>query len=153
VKITTKSHIDHGLRPQHLDFIGKTFGHRTKFFIETIELPHGIAPLRCGLVGPLTDHKGVDASEVEFRRRGDRIVPSRMMTSAACEARGLHLIPMSRKLTVIGGIDVESGDCILFTAYGGPLAPREVGDPFVTDADELVKNFHFWRQHALLELE
>lgn len=151
MKITTKSHVDHGLRSQHIDFIGEAFGHRTGFFIETVELPHGIAPLPCSLVGPLTGFKAVDATEVEFRRRGDRIVPSRMMTGAAAWARGLHLIPTSRKLTVIGGIDAESGDCILFTAYGGPLAPREVGDPNITHVDDLVKSFHFWLEHALLD--
>ena len=38
---------------------------------------------------------------------------------------------------------------MLFTAFGGPLAPREPGDPDMTDAKEIAESKKFWSEHAL----
>lgn len=40
--------------------------------------------------------------------------------------------------------------CVLYTAYGGPQAPREPGDPSIKSWEELVASREFWSQHALL---
>jgi hypothetical protein len=64
----------------------------------------------------------------------------------------------TRILTVIGGHlpvkdngphAVDSSRCVLYTAFGGPMAPREPGDPSITDVDDLKESTLFWAQHAL----
>jgi hypothetical protein len=40
--------------------------------------------------------------------------------------------------------------CMLYTAFGGPLAPKEPGDPTLKDS-EREESEKFWSQHALVE--
>jgi hypothetical protein len=52
----------------------------------------------------------------------------------------------SRLVTVIAG---PHGDaCILYTAFGGPQAPREPFDPSLDDAGRAC-SVAFWAEHAL----
>lgn len=53
---------------------------------------------------------------------------------------------MSRYLSVIAG--PYQGVTALFTAYGGPIAPREPLDPNIPPS-ELVASVRFWKKHAL----
>jgi hypothetical protein len=39
--------------------------------------------------------------------------------------------------------------CVLYTAYGGPQAPREPGDPAIKDFAEQAASEIFWSEHAL----
>lgn len=135
--ITTDSHLDHHLSPAHVAFIRERFGDRTAFFLETIELPPELPALPCELHGPATGEDPVPEAEVTYAVRGTRKGPSRLCKRAPV---------LVRTLTVIGG--PHEGKCILYTAYGGPCAPREPWDETLesTARGEAVD---FWALHAL----
>lgn len=138
MQITSDTHVDHALTPDHLAFILKAFASKGAFFLETIELPEGLSPLPCGLHGPVMGDTPVPDNEVTFTPRGGRPGPSRM-----CD-RPTRLV---RTMTVIGGLD-NRGEMILYTAYGGPAAPREPWDPSLDEAQRLEAE-RFWSTHAL----
>jgi hypothetical protein len=132
MQITSDTHADHALTPDHLAFVLARFGDRQAFFLETVDLPEEFASLPCSLHGPVPE------SEVTYITRGDRPGPSRMCDRPA---------RMVRTMTVIGGPDA-SGATILYTAYGGPAAPREPWDPGLDDAGR-EESRRFWSEHAL----
>lgn len=135
--IAPASHLDHNLSPAHVAFIRDRFGDRTAFFLETVELPADLPSLVCNLHGPVTGGAPVSESEVTYSIRGTRQGPSRMCSRAPVEVR---------TLTVIGG--VHEGQCILFTAYGGPSCPREPWDETLDEAGREAAQA-FWAEHAL----
>lgn len=137
MQITPASHLDHNLAPAHVDFIRAAFGNRTTFFLETIELPQNLPDLPCNLHGPATGQPPVLESEVTYAIRGGRKGPSRLCARPSI---------VTRLLTVIGGI--HEGECILFTAYGGPCAPREVWDETLDEPGREISKA-FWAEHAL----
>ena len=139
MKIVNKSHLDHGLSPEHLAFIREKFGGRSEFFIETVELPAELPSLKCGLHGPIMGEDPVPEDEVFYRKRGNGRGASRLCSRPPIE---------TRKLTVIGG---PGGDdlCVLYTAYGGPLAPREPEDTSLSNEKEREESVAFWNEHAL----
>ena len=53
-------------------------------------------------------------------------------------------------MTVVAGPH-DGHPCVLYTAYGGPIAPREPWDPALTDTlgIDLAASLTFWREHAL----
>lgn len=130
------SHIDH-TTPAHQAFILERFGDRTAFFIETVELPPNLPGLACDLHGPQTGEPPVSEAEVVYQPRGTRAWSSR-----TCQRPALTV----RMMTVIGG--VHEGECILFTAYGGPCAPKELQDPTLR-AEDREASVAFWAEHAL----
>ncbi len=137
MKITKDSHVDHALTTYHTALIMAMFGDRQAFFIETVELPADVAELPCGLHGPVTGSAPVPDSECLMVVRGDRKGPSRLCNRPAT---------LTNKLTVIGGM--HEGACILYTAFGGPQAPREPWDESLTDIEREVSKA-FWADHAL----
>lgn len=134
MQITKDSHLDHGLPEAVVTLIAERFAGRSAFFIETVELPDHLPPVPCNLHGPATGEPPVNDAEAYPLRRGDRAWASRMCDRPPA---------MVRQVTVIAG---PHGDapCVLYTAYGGPLAPREVGDPESTE-----DSVAFWAEHAL----
>lgn len=54
---------------------------------------------------------------------------------------------MVRTMTVIGGPD-DHGETILYTAYGGPSAPREPWDSTLNE-EQRAQAQQFWSEHAL----
>lgn len=146
MKLHEKSHVDHGLTPAQVEHIVARFADRDAFFIETIELPLELGKARCDLFGPLVGDEPIPESEVFYEKRGDREWKSRMI-EAAYERT-------TRKVTVIAGPlderELGCGDqvhaCVLYTAFGGPLAPHEPGDPKCRDAEV---SREFWAKHAL----
>lgn len=132
------SHLDHALTLDHLQFILARLGERNEFFIETLELPPELSPLPCALRGPVVGEAPVPEAEVHYAPRGGRGWPSRLVAWEPSE---------SRSVTVIAG---PHGDlpCVLFTAYGGPLAPREPGDPDLPEVERAASEA-FWGEHAL----
>ena len=50
-------------------------------------------------------------------------------------------------MTVIGGPDGDD-PCVLYTAFGGPAAPREPWDPSLDEAG-WAASLAFWEAHAL----
>jgi len=139
-KITEASHLDHGLTEAQIDFLKKTFADKAEFFIETVELPAELGIVYCGLFGPIMGDEPVPEADVFYAKRGEREHDSRMVKR---EQRP------TRKVTVIAG-EHEGEPCVLFTAFGGPLAPKEPQDT-EHGSDERSQSEDFWSQHALAE--
>lgn len=139
--ITPDSHLDHGLKPAHLEYLTKRFADRTAFFIETIELPTYLPTVPCGLYGPAMGDEPVLESEVTYRVRDGRAGPTRTCT-------GWRRGRRTWKLTVVAGPH-EGQPCVLYTAYGGPAAPREPWDPSLSP-EEAAESRAFWAVHALV---
>jgi len=131
-----ESHFDHGLSAEQVEYVMKLFTDREAFFIETIELPEALGTVPCGLHGPLTGGAPVEESEVTYAKRGTRAWNSRLVDRP---------LQQMRTVTVIAGPHDEH-TCIVFTMYGGPLAPQEPGDPGCRDVDA---SKAFWSEHAL----
>ena len=139
MKISEKAHLDHGLSKKHLDYLLFAFASRDRFFIETIYFPEELDEIPCALYGPTMGDAPLKEGEVFYTRRGDRPNLSRMV----------HLPSRpTRQVTVIAG-PREGLPCALYTAFGGPLAPKEPGDPSLTEPEEMRKATAFWREHAL----
>ena len=139
MKITSDSHLDHDLTPAHVARLLERFANKTGFFIETVELSAELPPVMCGLHGPAVGDAPVPESEVEYVVRGARLGASRVVDRAPRP---------TRKLTVIAGPhDDES--CILYTAFGGPVAPREPFDEGLKTEAEKQASKDFWAVHAL----
>jgi len=131
-----KSHTDHGLTEAQLAFVLETFADRDAFFIETVELPEDLGTVPCGLHGPLMGDAPVVEAEVTYAKRGDRPWASRLVEREARQVR---------QLSVIAG---PAGDdsCVLYTAFGGPVTPRE---PFDAPDAEREDSLKVWNEHAL----
>jgi hypothetical protein len=145
LNIISGSHLDHALTMQHLRFILATFGNRDGFFAETVAMPPELPPLPCGLRGPAVGGDPVPDAHVQMVCRPGRTYPSRVILPAFMPEHIWNL--ESRVLTVIAG-PVGDLPCVLFTAYGGPLAPREPGDPSLPE-DQREASIEFWKTHAL----
>lgn len=135
--ISRESHLDHNLTFGHLKLILETFGTSEGFSIQTLELPPGLE-LPCGLHGPIMGDMPVSADEVVLGHRGNRTTVSRLVV------RGTR--PWSTA-TVIMGPD-DRGQTVLYTVYGGPVAPREPDDAGLSEIERL-ESQAFWADHAL----
>jgi hypothetical protein len=145
-----ESHLDHGLSPQVVDYIMTRFVDRNAFFIETFELPPELGTVPCGLYGPamgdapmLAPHdipRDLVRSDLQvfFQRRGNREYESHVVRAPSRP---------TRMVTVIAGPHEEHA-CILYTAFGGPLTPKEPNDPTCAP-DKLEESRKFWSEHAL----
>ena len=130
------SHVDHNLTEAQLRYLLDRFADRNAFFLETIELPEQLGTVPCGLWGPRMGDPPVDETEVLHAQRGTRAWTSRLVDRPTRP---------TRMITVIAGPH-EEHTCILYTAFGGPAAPQEPGDPGRKDPAASVA---FWREHAL----
>lgn len=138
MKIVSASHVDHGLSQAQVDWLVSRFADRKAFFIETVELPAELGTVPCGLYGPEMGDAPVGEGEVVYQRRGARENESRLVNRP---------VRPTNMITVIAG--PHDGDsCVLYTAFGGPLAPKEPGDPTLKP-EEREKSEHFWCAHAL----
>lgn len=142
MKITKVSHTDHNLTVGQLDFIKQKFADRTAFFLETVELPEELGTVEIALVGPATGANPVAETDVRYVIRGGRKCATRALPGNTPK-------PVSRFVTVIAGPH-EAEECVLYTAYGGPAAPREPGDPGLKTMAEIEEARVFWAQHALI---
>lgn len=133
--ITPAAHLDHALTPAHVAWIAQRFKDESEFFLATVELPPELGDLPCGLHGPLVGDPPVPESEVTYSG-----------ASRLCQRPSRP----TRLLTVIGGPD--GGDpCVLYTAFGGPAAPREPFDLSLASDEVRVASEAFWAEHALSE--
>ena len=130
-----ESHLDHNLSEEVITYILDKFQDRDSFFIESLDLPAELGQVPCALYGPIMGDEAVTEDEVEYVTRGDRPYKSRMVRRPSR--------PTS-KVTVIAGPHGVAR-CIFYTAFGGPLAEKECGDPSA-DAE---KSKDFWSTHAL----
>jgi len=144
MKIVKDSHMDHVLSDAIIAEILEKFADKDSFFIETFEAVSGEAS--CGIYGPIVGDDPVDERDVYYTKRGDREYDSRMVKRPS---------RMTNTITVIAGPhkDDETGvynACVLYTAYAGPQAPMEPGDP-KQSADSIEDIKVFWAKHALCE--
>jgi hypothetical protein len=130
------SHLDHNLTDAQVAFILERFANRDAFFIETFELPSELGTIPCGLFGPLVGDAPISDDEVVLAKRGERTWNSRLVERAPRP---------SSTITVIAGPH-DGNACVLYTAYAGPSAPQEPGDPGCKNVDASTA---FWREHAL----
>lgn len=158
MRLHKDSHVDHKMTAAQLAHVLLMFEDRGSFFIETIELPPALGDVPCGLFGPIMGDPPIPSALVEMRRRGDRKYDSRMISvfdpvgTDWIKLGGKHLNTRercSRLLTVIAGPYKEHA-CVLYTAFGGPVAPKEPGDLSDVDTEETrAKSIAFWAEHAL----
>jgi hypothetical protein len=146
--IHKESHIrSHGLTGAQLAFLLDTFADRRSFFIESVRLPDELGTVQCGLVGPVMGDPIVLACDTWRTYRVGAKWESRMLSRTAREQRPHLLTRRTSWVTVIAGPHEEHA-CILYTAFGGPLAPKEVDDPSLTD-EKRAESIAFWSEHAL----
>lgn len=137
MKLHPGSHTDH-LRPAVLEHLLRLFKDRTGSFVETAWLPDDVPYVACDLHGPATGGRPVPEAEVVYAARPGRAYPSRLTARPGFP---------TRQVTVVAG--PHAGEpCVLYTAYGGPPAPRELGDPALSAADRPAAEA-FWKDHAL----
>ena len=130
------SHVDHNLTEEQLRYLLDRFADRNAFFLETIELPEPLGTIPCGLWGPIMGDSPIEETEVCHGQRGTRAWTSRIVERPTRP---------TRTITVIAGPH-DGNACVLFTAFGGPAAPQEPGDPGCKDPSASTA---FWRAHAL----
>lgn len=138
MEIVKESHVDHGFTKAQKDWLVQVFADRNAFFIETVTLPEELGTVPCALRGPVMGDDAVPEREAIYHNRGDRSYPSRMCLGASRP---------TRTVTVIAGPDGLDA-CVLYTAFGGPLAPKEPNDPTVKP-EEMAGSVAFWAEHAL----
>jgi hypothetical protein len=134
------SHLDHGITEAQIHHIFERFAARDSFFIETITLPHELGTVPCGLYGPIMGDAPIGEAEVSYGRRGDRAWDSRLIQLPARQRREVTVIAgpheekcdpahhWPKQCILCEGTGAIKHACILFTAFGGPLAPQEPGD-------------------------
>lgn len=133
LEIIPESHLDHGIPKNLIDFILNKFKDKSEFFIETFDVPTTVP---CGIYGPIMGDQPIKEEEVFYAKRGGRAYNSRLIDKPLRQVN---------KVTVIAGPEGDK-PCVLYTAFGGPLAPQEPGDP---GARNLAASKSFWEQHAL----
>jgi hypothetical protein len=165
MKKHTASHVDHGLTEDQLRYLLDLFADRQSFFIETITLPRELGTVPCGLYGPVMGDGPIGEDEVMYAPRGTRAWNSRLVELPARQQHEVTVIAGPHEEACwhcdgSGGIGewkarIPCGTCtggkvkhacILYTAFGGPLAPQEPGDPACKDP---AASTAFWREHAL----
>ena len=130
-------HADHGVAPSTMQLLVDQI-QPTGFFLKTVDLPHGHEPVESLLYGPAAGDREVPEAEVIYKQRS----PDRPMSRMVGLPRRT-----SKRVTIIGM--AEADGVTIFTCYGGEAAPREPGDPTLTDPKELSEAKAFWAVHAL----
>ena len=110
-----ESHLDHGLTEAQVEFILKIKVPVGEVTVKTVELPEELGTVQCGLYGPKMGDEPIDEDDVTYAVRGSRKGESRLVSLPARPTRMVTY--------VAGAHDGQEG--VLFTAFGGPSAPRE----------------------------
>ena len=147
--ITADSHLDHGLDSDHIGHILKTFRDRHGFFIETFRISPKMLLVPCALYGPLMGDEPIDEDEVVYRERPGRQYDSRILKGKNVRLRDQITVIAGPSDYFLGALG-QPHHMVLYTAYGGPAAAREPGDPTLS-VRERDESSAFWSQHALAE--
>jgi hypothetical protein len=142
------SHVDHALTEAQLEWILSLPAEPDTVTVQTVELPLHLGTVPCALYGPAMGDDPIPESAVQYERRGNREGESRMLAPYIEPWSAFPTYPEPRQVrtvTVISGPH-DGRPCVLFTAFGGPQAPRE---PWEDDSEESAA---FWREHALAAL-
>jgi hypothetical protein len=133
-------HSDHGIVPEAMGWIKQKLPDvvpaGTPFFIRELTLPDNLPPARNALYGPASGDAPVPEEAVTLRPRGDRPWSDRTVPWPT---------RLTRRVQVIGARK-EDGNFVLYTVYGGPLAPQNPDDPGCADKASAQA---FWAEHAL----
>lgn len=157
------SHLDHGLSAAQIRYLLDRFADRRTFFVETLELPGELGTVPCALWGPAMGDPAIAEDDVIYAPRGPRGWSSRLVdrptrptaritviagpheeTCPSCHDHGQTPSGRCSEELCAGGRLRHA--CVLYTAFGGPPAPQEPGDPGCKDP---VTSAAFWREHAL----
>lgn len=138
LKTHQASHLDH-ITPAHVEWLLELFSDVDVGFTATVTIPDHLPEVTMGLYGPIVGDPPVAESEVRYIIRGARRCTSRVVERPT---------RTTRTLTVIAGPH-DGHPCVLYTAYGGPQAPREPGDTMISTWKEIVEAREFWAEHAL----
>lgn len=133
-------HADHGISPEQMEWIKSQIiaANPKTFFIQEIQIPAELGSVRNAMYGPAAGDPPVPESEVSYRPRGDRPWSDRVVS---WPTRPVDYVQ------AIGTPDQNNPNkIVLFTVYGGPLAPQHPDDPGCRDVPAAKK---FWSQHAL----
>jgi len=134
------SHLDHSLTDAQVAFILDLPAKEGELCIQTVELPAELGEVPCALYGPLMGDEPVPDAEVRLEARGGREGSSRLVERP---------VRPCRKVTVISGPH-DGLPCVLFTAFGGPQAPKEPFEFGVNDlSPDACSSREFWSKHAL----
>lgn len=142
IKVLPTSHVDHNVPAGTLWYALEHFTDRTEFFAEVVPLPGGFPGVPSSLYGPLAGDDPVEERDVHYIVRLGRRCSSRMV------ARVDRLV---RTLVVIAGPVQGVDGLVLYTCYGGQIAPREPGDTSINTWEEVLASREFWSQHALAD--
>lgn len=128
-------HKDHSLTEKHASQAEKALRDKgLGFHVVEVKVDE---PLPSALYGPAAGDAPIAEGDVVRQKRGDRAEPSRMVRRPNRP---------SNTMTVIGKNTPEGTE--IYTAYGGPLAPREPWDPSLSPAEK-AEATKFWEEHAL----
>ncbi len=130
-------HADHGVSESTLVWALAQIN-PNGFFLRTLTLPEGHVDLLNALYGPSAGDAPVSDDQVHFVKRSEDRPPSRMVKLPKRPTRLITLI----------GIQAD-GEVTIFTAYGGPAAEREPGDPTLRTDEEKAAAVAYWATHAL----
>lgn len=133
-------HADHGINSKQMDFIKSEIANSSPagFFVKTIKIPGKLGKVRNALYGPASGDPPVSESVVSYRPRGDRPWSDRVVSWPTRPVDYVQAIGMPDQN--------DPKKIVLFTVYGGPLAPQHPDDPGNRDVDASKK---FWSEHAL----
>lgn len=142
VKLSRVFHADHGVSDATIQAALDAADLSEGFFLRTVELDDGHAPLVNALHGPACGDPPVRDSVRRVRDAADAWRQETPFVKRAPRA--------TRLLTMIGM--VKDGGAEIWTAYGGPAATRIPADPsLVPGSAEYAEAVAFWRDHALSE--
>lgn len=149
IAVLPESHVDHAVSPEQLAWLlaeAAAAGAFDAGYFEhphvvclTFELPEELGTVPCGLHGPEMGDEPVLEAEVTRAARGARGYESRLCARPARQVRSA---------SVITGPHGPDAPLVLYTCFGGPVAPREPLDPTVSEG-ELRRSEAFWAEHAL----
>lgn len=142
IKILPTSHVDHNVPVGTLQYALEHFAGEDKFFAKALHLPDGFPGVPSALYGPLAGDDPVQEADVYYAVRGTRKCASRLI------GKPDRLV---RTLVVIAGPAPDEEGLVLYTCYGGQLAPREPGDISIRTWEEILASREFWAQHALAD--
>lgn len=133
-------HADHGIKPEQMDWIKAQIAasNPKTFFIQEIQIPAELGTVRNAMYGPAAGDPPVPESQVSYRPRGDRPWSDRVVSWPTRPVNYVQAIGMPDQN--------DPNKIVLFTVYGGPLAPQNPDDPSCRDVPA-ARNF--WSQHAL----
>jgi len=135
LRVASASHLDHGLSDEQLAWLlARAEEHLLLYqaytddppppvLTLTLTLPESLGTVPCGLHGPAMGDAPLLEGDVTYAKRGQRGGQSRLCARPPQQVR---------KVSLIAG-EHDGHRWVLYTAFGGPIAPRE---PF--DLDETV---------------